>query len=503
MRIVRFRVRPSVWLTGALVVIGSATGLGERPHSRQLAPATLERQVTEADIPALVSGAEARYGLGTVEFSSAIDRLVFDLLTQGLANSEETLALAERAVRLKRQSYRESDPENATPLENLGRTRNLRGEHKLAIPSFEQACSLREETSADRVPLATCLESMAVALIRTSRYSDAETALNRARDIRSSTTRPEPAALSHTIGLLALLNRWAGRYDRAQALLDEAIATRQDDTAHDRDFVSLLLLKGDLLWLAGDIQRARESYTSATASAPDLLARGNVDSLVALRRQAYAEDALGNSSLAVMLARRAQGIGEIRLAPCHDERASILNDLAVMIENLGDYGTSRDLYERSLSEKRRCSSVNGADIVTPMLNIASVAERMGNYSEAERLYSDVLRNWSERYGPSHPFVALATENIASVALRSGKLAQSRTQWLRVLDMRRRSLGPDHPDVAWTLTNLGEVAAAAGDTAAATRYLDQSLEIYRRTGVADFPDRFARLLGTRKSSASTG
>lgn len=496
MGIARSSVRPlSVF---ALVILQATTGLGARsPNPRPQAPPADGRQISNVDIRSRVSAAEARYGPDSPEFSSVLDGLVSDLLNESMGNSDEAVTLGERAVQLKQRLHPDLvDPENATPVENLGKLRSLRGEYKLAIPSLEQACSLREKAGTGTTELADCQESLALALIRVSRFGEAEVALNRAREVRNASAQSHPEALSRTLGLLAQLHRWAGRYDTARALLDQALALHQTADTSDEDLVTLQLLKGDLLWLGGDIAQARDTYASAAGASPDLVTRGCIDCLVAMRRLAYAEDALGNSSRAVSLAEEAREIGAVHLGPCHDERASILNDLAVIRENLGDYGASKALFEQSLAEKTRCSAANGADTITPVLNLARVAKNIGNLPEAERRYREVLRSWSERYGPTHPFVALVTESLADIALRRGNASQARSQWLQVLDMRRRSLGPDHPEVAWTLTNLGETAASAGDTAAATRYLDQSLEIYRRIGVTDYPDRFALLLSAR-------
>ena len=478
------RMRLAVVMTGALVVLEAAAGPNERSQNPSASQPLNGRQVSRVDVRSLVAAAEARHGPDTHELSFAIDKLLSDLLSQDIGNNDEALRLAERAVRLKKQFHGQGDPANAVPLENLGRILSLRGEYKLAIPAFDEACTLREVSGGH--PLADCLESLALAHIRTSRLGEAEAALN--RSLRA-TAQTSPEKRSQALGLRALLNRWAGRYDAARAFLDEAFATRPAVESHDGGLVSLLLLKGDLLWLGGDIFEARETYASAVASSDDLLARGHVDSLVALRQLAFAEDALGNSTLAVALAERARTLGDSHLAPCHDERALILNDLAGIEQNQGDYGTSTDLFEQSLRHKQRCSAANGADVVTPVLNLASVARQIGNFAQAERLYNDVLRSWSERYGPTHPFVLLAQDRLAGVAYSRGRTTQARTQWLRVLDLRRQVLGPEHPDVAATLTKLGIAAASTGATTAAARYLEQSLEIYRRAGVQNHPDQF--------------
>jgi CHAT domain-containing protein len=486
-----------ILLAGMLAVLQGSTLAGGRA---QIAPAQSSTMgaltISDEDIRGRVTGAEKQYGSDAGALSSALDSIVSDVLQRSLGTSDLTLGLAERTVQTKRQHQGEHHPDNARPLQNVGKIRNLRGEYTLAVPPLEEACLLRAQAGGNGIPVADCLEELALALIHTSRLADAQTAVDRARAMRDQAGGNDPAGRSRNLGRLALVHRWAGRYDAARAFLDQAFATRRDADADDRDLVSLLLLKGDLFFFAGDIVQARDAYATGVSSSIALLDLGYPDSLVALNRQAYVEDILGNSSLAASLAERARGIGESRLAPCHDERASALNTLAVIAVNAGDYQRSRDLYERSLSEVKRCFGVTGADIFTPMLNLASAAERIGNFGEAERLFNEVLRSWSERYGPTHPFAVLALDRVAAVEFASAKREQARAHWLRVLDMRTRTLGPDHPDVASTLARLGEAAMSAGDTAAAEGYLNRSLEIYRRTGVKDRPDQLVRLLSAR-------
>jgi CHAT domain-containing protein len=441
-----------------------------------------------------VAAAERRYGADSAEFSAAVDDVVSELVRQGVGNSNEAVALAERAVALKRRLHPSLDIENARVLESLAKLRSIRGEYLLAIPSFETACSILEKTGM-QAQWANCGEELAEALIRVSRFADAQTDLNRVLEIRNDAVPSSSNERSRALGLLSMLQRWGGQYDSAQALLDQALALHQP-TNRDSVQVSLQLLKGDLLFLRGDLVHAREVYESEAETSFELRQLGCVDCLVVARRLAYLEDLVGNSSRAMSIDEEVRRIGAQYLGPCHDERASILNDLALISHGRGDFGAAKAFYEQSLAEKTRCSAVNGADPVTPLLNLAWVAERIGDLSEAERRYREVVQKWSQRYGPEHPFVAETLDSLAMVALRSGKIGEAQRQWLKVLEMRRRTLGPNHPDVAWTLTNLGETAAGAGDLLTATRYLDQSLEIHRRAGMTGSPDRLARLFLVR-------
>ena len=386
-------------------------------------------------------------------------------------------------------------PSDPSGLEKIGRSHSVRGEYLLAIPLLRRACALHGEDRDNDLAAGSCLEALAIALIHTSQFKDAESVLKRAQARQEASSETNPLPLSRTLALVALLQRWMGQYDNSVATLDRALSLRKGQDLDSDDRVMLALLKGDLLWLAGDIPAALRQYESATAL-PRSSVRESLDHLVARRRQAFAEDHLGNSARAAMLADQADQAGAALLADCHDERGALLNDRAAIAGGQGDYSRARELYQRALTHKTRCAPVNGADVVTPLLNLALVAEATGDAREADELYGRAVQAWSARYGATHPFVAVAVDGLAHVSLMQGSPHQARQRWLRALNIRRRALGDDHPDVAWTFTNLGQTDILLGNIKAAATSLERSAEIYRRAGVSDQPDRFIRHLAAR-------
>jgi CHAT domain-containing protein/tetratricopeptide (TPR) repeat protein len=387
------------------------------------------------------------------------------------------------------------DPSDPSGLENLGRSHSVRGEYLLAIPLLRRACALYAENRDNDAAAENCLEALATALIYTSQFTEAESVLKRAQARQEASSETNPLRLSRTLALVALLQRWMGQYDDSNATLDRALTLRNGKYLESDDRVMLALLKGDLLWLAGDIPTAHRQYEVAT-TLPRSSLRESLDHLVALRRQAFAEDHLGNPARAAALADQADRAGAALLAECHDERGALLNDRAAIARSQGDYSRARELYQSALAHKTRCASVNGADVVTPLLNLALAAEVMGDAGEADKLYARAAQAWSARYSPSHPFVALAVDGLARVSLMQGSASQARQRWLRALSIRRGSLGEDHPEVAWSFTNLGQTDILLGNIKTAATSLERSAEIYTRTGVSDQPERFIRLLAAR-------
>jgi len=421
-----------------------------------------------------------------------LNTVVSDLLRRPGGASDETLERAKQAVGLQGNLVGRVELAGIQALENLGIAHSVRGEYLLAIPLLRQACALREARANDGGARGNCLEGLVLALINTSQFGEAEKVLKQAQVSRQANSGADPLALSRTLALVALLQRWMGQYDTSRTTLDRALSLRNavDDDSNDR--VMLVLLKGDLLWLTGDIPGAHREYETAVAL-PHASLRESLDHLVALRRLVLAESLLGNLNKAALLAEQAEQAGNDLLAVCHDERGALLSDRADIALGRADYFTATDLFQRAIAQWTRCVHVTGIDIATPILNLAMAAEDMGDIDEAARLYDRTSQAWSSRYGARHPFVALAVDGLARVSLKQRRLSEAKRQWLRALSIRRDTLGEAHPDVAWTLTNLAQTELLLGNVISARTLLDRSARIYERAGVSDQPDRYIRLL----------
>ncbi len=357
---------------------------------------------------------EERFGRASPEHLAALDTVIAALLQRPAGASDETLALARQAVQFRRRLFGGPGAAGAIALENLGRVHSVRGEHLLAIPHLRRACALRA-SSEDAAAPGDCLQVLAAALIHTSQFAEADSVLTQAQALYEGGVGPDRLPLSRVLALSALRQRWMGQYGNANATLDRALNLRKGLDADSDDRLMLVLLNGDLRWLTGDILGARHEYQTAAAM-PHPSLREALDHVVALRRLAWADDVLGELTQAIDVAEQAERAGAELLAACHDERAALLNDRAAIARDRGDYVASKELFQQALREKTRCAAVNGADIVTPLWNLADLAESMGDAFEAEAFYTRAEEAWSSRYGADHPFVGLAVDGLARASL---------------------------------------------------------------------------------------
>ena len=110
-------------------------------------------------------------------------------------------------------------------------------------------------------------------------------------------------------------------------------------------------------------------------------------------------------SQAAPLLRDALAIREKTLGPEHPETGRSLNNLALLLQDQGDFAGARPLYERALA-----------------------------------IYEKAL-------GPEHPRTAASLNDLANLLRYQGDLAGARPLYERALAIREKVLGPEHPDTA--------------------------------------------------------
>ena len=448
---------------------------------------------------------ERERGTDSLEAARASDVLVEALLRNGKAGARDTLALANRVVRLKEGRLGRDDPDLALSLDNLGRVHTDRGEMSAALPLLDRALSIRRRVFAPDDPVVSdSLDHLALPLILLQRFPDAQRALEESQRIPDGGTNRSPLALSRTLYLVALLHRYDGRYVEAAPLLQRVLEMRRHVLPRNHPEVGAVIqLQGELFFLQGNIAAARDAWSAALEIAERTLRPDHPDVALTLRYLANAAKAYGDLDTARLLIERAVPIAQQSLGPCHQEIPALMNDLASTATYEGDYAQARTLYATALATRERCLGPNDQRTATVVHNEALLAAEMGDFPRAEQLHGRAIRMWTAGLGPNHPFVARGLDALAEAVAAHGDLARARSLYERALATRQLTLGASHPDVAWTLANIAQVMGASGDVPLALRRVGQAIDIYQRTGAGDEPDHLARVLALRGTLEARG
>jgi tetratricopeptide (TPR) repeat protein len=153
------------------------------------------------------------------------------------------------------------------------------------------------------------------------------------------------------------------------------------------------------------------------------------------------------------LYRRALAIYEAALGPDHSDVASVLNNLAELLDDTNRWKEAEPLIRRALAISEASFGPHAPYVATDLNNLAKILEHTNRRGEAEPLFRRALAIYEVAYGPDHPDVAATLNNLALLLTNTYRRAEAEPLYRRALAIREAALGPDHPDVAISLDHL--------------------------------------------------
>lgn len=404
-----------------------------------------------------------------------LDDLAEALWRQFQGGTEETRAIAERAVSLR---DRPGGPplELATSLRNLAIVSNQSGDYERALALLERVLRIHESAlGPDHELVARALDNLGAMLIYLGDYPAARDCLERAAVILKpkggSARRPAANVLSNLGSVLGDMGDLAA----ARTALEESLRIREEvfGTGHPETALTIDNL-GSALLLQGDRPAARPLLERGLNLREAALGQDHPHvalSLINLGRLAREE---GDLRSALAYYERAAAIREKALGPDHMLVTASLTDVGQARLDLGDVSGAREVLERAAGIQARTldprhpgrahtlavlgQALRAAGEPAPALDDGLLAERIGrehfraaarSLSEHEALAYEGVRErgldlaitiLADRPRPAVPHDA--------VARVWDSLVRSRALVLDEMAERRRSIAPgDSPSVA--------------------------------------------------------
>ena len=137
---------------------------------------------------------------------------------------------------------------------------------------------------------------------------------------------------------------------------------------------------------------------------------------------------------------------------------------------------ARPLLERALAIGEDVYGPDAPVVAARLNNLAGILQDLGDLAGARPLQERALAIYEAVYGPDHPEVATDLNNLAQVLRGLGDLAGARALEERSLAIDEAAYGPDHPEVAIRLNNLARILQDLGDPAGARPLQERALAI---------------------------
>ena len=166
--------------------------------------------------------------------------------------------------------------------------------------------------------------------------------------------------------------------------------------------------------------------------------------------------------------------------------ATLLDNLATLLQAQGDYATARPLYDQALDIRERVLGTDHIDTAESLNNLASSLLAQGDYAAARPLLERSVAICEQVLGPDHPVTAIGINNLAFLMKEQGDYTAARPLLERALAIRERVLGPDHPDTATALNNLARLLQDQGDYAAAQPLYVRAMAVCEQALGQDHP-----------------
>jgi eukaryotic-like serine/threonine-protein kinase len=304
----------------------------------------------------------------------------------------------------------------------------------------------------------------------------------------------QPELQAEMLTVIGRTYRKLGVYDKAQPLLEQAIAVgrpvfgsenvRLAQTLHDL---------GTLLQEKGDYTAAARYLEEALGMRRKLLGREHADVAVTLVELARVYQDQGSNPRAEPLQREALDIRRKALGNEHRETAVSVSDLGSVLRLKGDLAGAELLLRQCLEMNLKAIGPSHPNVFLSMHDLALITASRGAYAAAESEFRQALIVGRRTLGDEHPNIALALNNLSRTLREQGRYDEAASVLQETLNIAVPALGVEHPLIAIYKSNLATVYLARHEPAQAESLLRDALQIrIRAHGVVPsrrriFPD----------------
>jgi serine/threonine protein kinase len=253
----------------------------------------------------------------------------------------------------------------------------------------------------------------------------------------------QPDAQAEIFTIIGRMYRRVGMYDKAQHLLERALASGLKAFGPEHANVAQTL--NDIGGLAAE----KGDYATAASS---------LESALNIRRRLH--------------------------GPEHTNVADTLAELGRIYQDQGLNARAEPLHREALAIRRKLLGEESGETAVSLSDLASVLRLNGDLEGAEALLRQSLEIHRSTRGESHAMTATTMHDLALTLGARGDLASAEPLFRQVMDIHRRALGDGHPLVAVTLNSLARVVREQGRDDEAARALEAALEIARPALGAD-------------------
>jgi eukaryotic-like serine/threonine-protein kinase len=308
---------------------------------------------------------------------------------------------------------------------------------------------------------------------------DLRTLLERG-EVRAEELVRQPELQAQMLDVLGRIHTRLSNYERAETLLDRALAVRRHLDPNGLDVAQTLANLGSLYRFQGRLDAAEDALRESLAIREGRLPpqhsaiAATLDALgVVLNQKGAYEDAEALLRLALNM-RRA-----IYEEP-HEMIAYSLNNLGAALYQQGRYAAAEPLFRESIALIREVYGPDHAEIAMDLANLGVVLETMGRFTAADSTMTEAVRISRTRLGTNHYRTAFVLAQLGGMLVRMGDHERAEASLREALAIGEGILDPYHRDIGVTLNQLGRALQEQGDLAGAEPKLRRAVAVFERS-----------------------
>lgn len=370
---------------------------------------------------------------------------------------DEALTLSRQAVELASESLGADAVESASLLNNLGSILSGMGRPQEAVPAFEQSrAAYVKRLGADHERSAQLARNLGTTYLELSKLDDArKNFVEAVRAGRLSQAESLDLARAHNGLANVQLRLDAFREARVEAESAQRIVAAQRLAApNDVAEIAVTLSQVDIH--ESKLEAAKGRLDSAlkqldAGNAQQEMARAsvlfNIGWVHILRRQTVEAERAYKDVL---------GIYRRRLGSQHPNVGKALHSLAIVYQDLGQFGQAEQLYRQAIDIFTASFGATDASVAASRLEYSSLLTEVDRPADGKReaqaaleIFNRLPGAWSLKRGYANSVLALALH-------RSGDLMNAETTYLRALELIGGVAGGQSSDLAPGLTDLARI-----------------------------------------------
>lgn len=290
------------------------------------------------------------------------------------------------------------------------------------------------------------------------------------------------------LGLLALMHKQLGQYDKAMPIYLKAIDVYSKAYGKQgSDYANLLNNLGSLHQEMGNYDAAIPLFSDAAKIWAVTYGENHLDYASVLNNLAYLHLSLGNYDNAESLFLKSKEIRKNNLGEKHEVYAQSLVNLGLVYYRTGDYEDAESFYLQALEIYKKTIGEQNPTYALALNNLAALYQKLQRYEAAEPLFAQAVEITKNTLGEKHPEYAGALNNLGAIYYKMGNYVENEKLLLKTLEIDKLVYGEKHPHYALSINNLATLYTAIGSYEKAEKLYTQSLEIWKNRPNHHHPD----------------